>query len=56
MTTYTFTLNGKTFETDSETIKTLRSIIPSAKKTGDSSAVMAVMVLGQMTGRITERN
>jgi hypothetical protein len=50
----TFTLNGKTYQTDTETIKVLRSIMPSAKDTGDSSAVIAIITLGEMTGRIKE--
>jgi hypothetical protein len=52
--TYTFTLNGKTYTTDQQTLTVLRSIVPSAHETGDSSAVMAVMRLGTSTGRITE--
>lgn len=50
----TFTLNGKTYQTDTETLNVLRSIIPSAKTTGDSSAVIAVIELGKMTRRIIE--
>ncbi len=50
----TFTLNGKTYQADTETLRVLRSIMPSAKTTGDSSAVIAVIELGKMTGRITE--
>lgn len=49
-----FELNGKTYKTDGETVKVLRSIIPAAKTTGDSSAVIAVMSLGLATGRIIE--
>lgn len=49
-----FELNGKTYSTDAETLKVLRVIIPSAKASGDSSAVVAVMALGQMNGRIQE--
>lgn len=50
----TFTLNGTTYQTDTETLNVLRSIMTSAKTTGDSSAVIAVIELGKMTGRITE--
>jgi hypothetical protein len=49
-----FTINGKTYSTDSETINVLRSIIGSAKASGDYSAVVAVMALGEKTGRIVE--
>src|ERR1041384_4346207 len=50
----TFTLNGKTYETDTETLEVLRGIMPSAKATGDSSAVIAVIELGLATKRIAE--
>lgn len=50
----TFTLNGKTYQTDAETLGVLRSIMPSAKS--DSSAVLAVMALGLKFGRIVEVN
>lgn len=50
----TFELNGKTYKTDKETIKVLRTIIPAAKKSGDSSAVIAMITLGELTGRIQE--
>ena len=49
-----FELNGKKYSTDGETVKVLRSIMVSAKATGDSSAVIAVMALGLKTGRIIE--
>ncbi len=52
--THGFELDGKSYRTDERTIKVLRGIIPSAKATGDSSAVAAVMVLGQMTGCVVE--
>ena len=52
--TTTFTLNGKTYETDGETLEVLRSVMPSAKTTGDSSAVIAILALGEKTGRITD--
>jgi hypothetical protein len=48
----TFELNGITYKTDAETLSVLRSIMPSAKETGDSSAVMAVIFLGERFGRI----
>lgn len=47
-----FILNGKEYLTDPETLQVLRSIIPSAKATGDGSAVMAMVFLGMRTGRI----
>jgi len=50
----TFELNGKSYSTDSETLSVLRSIMPTARETGDSSAVIAVMAIGEKTGRITE--
>ncbi len=50
----TFTLNGKTYQTDTETMRVLQSVMPGAKATGDSSAVIAMIELGKMTGRITE--
>lgn len=49
-----FELNGKWYMTDDETIKVLRSIIPSAKNSSDSTAVIAVMALGLKAGRIIE--
>lgn len=49
-----FELNNKQYSTDSETINVLRSIMASAKATGDSTAVIAVMALGLKTGRIVE--
>lgn len=52
--TKTFELNGRSFRTDEETLNVLRSVIPSAKKNNDSSAVAAVLGLGLMTGRIVE--
>lgn len=50
----TFEMNGKTYETDAETLALLRSIVPAAKETGDSSAVAAVMILGEQGGRIRQ--
>lgn len=49
-----FEMNGKKYETDDATLKTLRSIVPDAKKSNDMSAVKAMMELGQKTGRIKE--
>ena len=49
-----FSLNGKTYLSDEETVKTLASIIPAAKANGDTSAVQAMIVLGLKTGRIKE--
>lgn len=47
-----FELNGATYETDQQTLKVLHSIIPSAKTSNDSTAVIAVMELGLAIGRI----
>lgn len=52
--TKTFELNGISYKTDANTLNVLRSVMPSAKKTGDSSAAIAVISLGKMTGRIVE--
>ena len=52
--TMTFEMNGKGYRTDEETLDMLRSIVPSAKATGDSSAVMFAMDLGLAGGRIVE--
>lgn len=49
-----FELNGKTYTTDAETLNVLRSIMPSAKSTGDSTAVQAVMYMGLHTNRIVD--
>lgn len=49
-----FTLNGKTYATDAETLAVLNSVMPSAKATGDSSAVIAIIELGLKFGRIQE--
>lgn len=51
----TFEMNGNAYETDEETLNVLRSIVPPAKASNDFSAVMAVMVLGEATGRIRLR-
>ena len=48
----TFEMNGIGYETDAETLEVLRSLVPSAKETGDLTAVYAVMRFGQMSGRI----
>jgi hypothetical protein len=52
--TKTFELNGISYKTDADTLSVLRGLMPSAKKTGDSSAVIAMILLGKMTGRIVE--
>jgi hypothetical protein len=49
-----FEMNGKTYETDSETRSVLQGIVPTAKLSHDYSAVTAVMALGLETGRIVE--
>lgn len=50
----TFEMNGKGYSTDAETLEVLRSIVPAAKQAGDMSAVIAVMTLGEMAGRIVQ--
>ena len=50
----TFTMTGKTYRTDAETLSVLRSVVPSAKATDDNTAVAAIMFLGLKTGRIVE--
>ena len=52
----TFSLNGKLYKTDKETLKVLSSIMPSAKASDDSSAVIAMMTLGLSAGVIKEIN
>jgi len=52
--TQTFEMNGKSYSTDKATLEVLRSIIPAAKAANDFSAVAAVMILGQRTGRVVE--
>jgi len=49
-----FELNGKVYKTDPETLEILKGLIPRAKQTGDNSAVIAVLTLGEMAGKITE--
>jgi hypothetical protein len=52
--TMTFEMNGKGYRTDPETLTVLRSIVPAAKASGDSSAVEVMMELGIMNHRIVE--
>jgi len=52
--TVTFEMNGKAYKTNEETLKVLRSIVPAARESGDSSAVQFLMAGGQMTGLIKE--
>jgi hypothetical protein len=52
--TMQFELNGVAYITDLETLEVLRSLMPSARASGDSSAVMAVLYAGLHTGRIRE--
>ena len=49
-----FEMNGKTYATDTATVNAIRSIVPSAKASGDYSAVAAIMALGMKAGRISE--
>lgn len=50
----TFELNGILYETTEDTLRVLRTIIPSAKATGDSSAVIAMISLGVHAGLIVQ--
>jgi len=50
----TFSMTGRTYRTDAATLAVLRSIIPGAVKSGDYSAVAAVMAIGLARGRIVE--
>ena len=52
--TRTFELNGTGYETDTETSDLLRQIFPEARETNDFSAVIAVLTLGEMSGRIRQ--
>jgi len=52
MTTATFEINGTAYTTDADTLNVLRPVVASAKATGDSSAVIAMLALGEKTGRI----
>jgi hypothetical protein len=47
-----FEMNNIIYQTDKETIKVLRSIVPKSKETKDFSAVTAIMFLGLRAGRI----
>lgn len=50
----TFEMNGKVYRTDTETLKVLRQVVASAKKSNDLTAITAVMGLGLKAGRIVE--
>jgi hypothetical protein len=50
----TFEMNGTAYETDDETLDILRDIVPPAKQADDFSAVIAIMELGEHTGRIKQ--
>lgn len=50
--TVTFEMNGKGYETDAATLDLLRGLVPQAKAANDFSAVICVMTLGEMGGRI----
>ena len=47
-----FELNSDWYETDEETLQVLRSVVPAAKATSDPSAVIAMIELGLISGRI----
>lgn len=50
--TATFEMNSTTYTTDEKTLAAIRSVMPAAKKTGDFSAVQAIMFLGLKSGII----
>jgi len=50
----TFQLNGIGYRTDAETLKVLNSVMPAAKKSGDSTAVQVIIYLGLAAGRIIQ--
>jgi hypothetical protein len=52
--TVTFEMNGIGYETDAKTLTVLQSVMPNAKASGDFSAVAAVMMFGEKSGRIRE--
>jgi len=47
-----FELNGRFYKTDAETLCVLRSLMPGAKSSGDGSAVISAIEIGQVSGRI----
>ena len=49
-----FEMNGKAYTTDGETLEVLQSVMPEYHRSGDASAVAAIMILGLETGRIHE--
>ena len=52
----TFELNGTTYHSDEETVRTLESVVQGYRDSGmkDASAVVAMIELGLATGRIQE--
>lgn len=50
--TRTFELNGHVYRTDDETADVLRSVVPGARESGDTSALQAVLGLGLSSGRV----
>ena len=52
--TKTFEMNGRAYSCEPGALEALRSIAPDARKTGDNSAVAALMALGLKTGAIKE--
>ncbi|MEI3803133.1 hypothetical protein V6R85_01305 [Agrobacterium sp. CCNWLW32] len=51
---YTFEMNGKSYQTDKDTLEVIRSVMAPAKASNDFSAVIAVMTIGEKYGRIRE--
>ena len=47
-----FEMNNETFETDAETLTLVRKCVARVRAGADTSALLAVMVLGQQSGRI----
>jgi len=50
----TFEMNGRNYKTDLATLDVIRSIVPAAKASGDMSAVICIMDLGEASGKIVE--
>ncbi len=51
---YGFTLWGKRYRTDMKTLRVLGTVMERAMTSGDCSAVIAMISLGTVTGRIVE--
>jgi len=49
-----FTLNGQTYLTDRDTMHVLSTLMPGATVPGVRAPMLAVLFLGQQTGRIIQ--